>query len=161
METTLEVKVAKLLSDILATQDDLLQLLSKKRELLMAKDMKGLESILPEEERLASMLQDSIVRRGELLKEAKMEGMRGTSLQSIARSLPPEQRGDLDEKLGKARAKARLLKCQSLTSWIVVQKTLLHLSQMIEVIATGGQNSPTYNDKELVGSSGGLVDRAA
>jgi hypothetical protein len=43
---------------------------------------------------------------------------------------------------------------------VVVQRTLIHLSQMLEIIATGGQMQPTYGKKESVQARGALVDRA-
>ncbi|MHC4407137.1 MAG: hypothetical protein ACYTG0_46590, partial [Planctomycetota bacterium] len=60
-----------------------------------------------------------------------------------------------------ATGRARLLQHQSLTNWVVVQRTLIHLSQMLEIIATGGQKQPTYGKEELVEPHGALVDREA
>jgi hypothetical protein len=42
-----------------------------------------------------------------------------------------------------------------------VQRTLLHLSQLIGIIATGGQSLPTYGKGADCRASGALVDRAA
>ena len=42
----------------------------------------------------------------------------------------------------------------------LVQRALIHLSQMLEIIATGGQMQPTYEKKDSVEASGALVDRA-
>jgi hypothetical protein len=39
--------------------------------------------------------------------------------------------------------------------------SLLHLSQMIEIIATGGRPKPTYEKGPGSNSGGALVDRAA
>jgi hypothetical protein len=44
---------------------------------------------------------------------------------------------------------------------VLAQRTLIHLSQMLEIIATGGQMQPTYGKKESVGASGALVDQEA
>ena len=38
----------------------------------------------------------------------------------------------------------RLLQHQSLTNWVLAQKALLHVAQMLEIIATGGRLKPTY-----------------
>jgi hypothetical protein len=67
-----------------------------------------------------------------------------------------------------AAERSRLLQHQCLTNWVLVQRTLLHLSQLIEIIATGGRLQPTYSNSTdrhsphggaMVG--GALVDRAA
>ena len=43
-----------------------------------------------------------------------------------------------------AANRSQFLQHQSLTNWVVVQRSLLHLSQLIEIIATGGRPKPTY-----------------
>ena len=45
-----------------------------------------------------------------------------------------------------AAERSRLLQHQSLTNWVLVQRSLLHLSQLIEIIATGGRPKPTYGN---------------
>jgi hypothetical protein len=55
----------------------------------------------------------------------------------------------------------RLLQHHSLTNWVVTQRTLIHLSQMIEIVATGGRMSSTYGRPESVATSGGFVDHQA
>jgi hypothetical protein len=60
-----------------------------------------------------------------------------------------------------ATNRTRLLQHQSLTNWVLVQRSLLHLSQLIEIIATGGRLKPTYGNGSDRQSSGALVDRAA
>jgi len=79
----------------------------------------------------------------------------------LAKSLPDEQRHSLDEQVHRAQKQARLLRHHSLANWVVIQRTVIHLSQMLEIIATGGRLQPTYGEGEPVNASGGLVDRAA
>ena len=59
-----------------------------------------------------------------------------------------------------AAGKSRLLQHQSLTNWVVVQRTLLHLSQLLEIIATGGRLRPTYGKESPAASGGALLDHA-
>jgi hypothetical protein len=54
-----------------------------------------------------------------------------------------------------------LLQHESLTNWVLVQRSLLHLSQLIEIVATGGRTQPTYGNGSRRLSCGALVDRAA
>ena len=161
MQTTWETEVAQLLSDILAVQDDLFINLAKKREMLIASDLAGLSSMAPEEEQLVARLQECIERREQLLTRANQEGLPAKSIQTLTESLPPDRRGDLPDRLAQAGSRARLLQHQSFTNWLVVQRNLIHLSQMIEIIATGGQLQPTYGRGEPVNASGSIVDRAA
>jgi hypothetical protein len=55
----------------------------------------------------------------------------------------------------------RLLQHQSLANWVLAQRSLLHVSQLIEIIATGGRMQPTYGDKESVHARGSLVNQQA
>ena len=99
--------------------------------------------------------------REDLLARAKKEGLPSESISALSKALPPEKTGDLPERIAQANARMRLLQNQSITNWIVIQRTLIHLSQMLEIIATGGRLQPTYGEGEPVNASGSLVDRAA
>jgi hypothetical protein len=161
MQTTWESEVAQLLSDILAVQDDLFANLARKRELLKTPDLAGLNALAPEEEQLIARLQACIQRREHLLAQAAQEGLPAKSIRALAEAVPLERRGEITDRLSQAGSRARLLQHQSLTNWLVVQRTLIHVSQLIEIIATGGRLQPTYGEGEPVNANGGLVDRAA
>ena len=161
MEISWESELATLLTDLLAVQDELQTVLTRKRELLIQPDPDGLAAIAGQEDKLVLSLKECLNRREELLERAHHEGLPSTSIRALARSLPENQREPLSEKVTLAGAQARLLKHHSLTNWVVIQRTLLHLSQILEIIATGGRLQPTYGEGEPVGASGGLVDRAA
>jgi hypothetical protein len=161
MQTTWESQIARLLTDVSAVQDEIFKILDKKRELLLKKDLEGLNALVPEDENLVLRLRTCLKRREELLAQAQREGMPGDSVRSLTGALPPDRQGDLPQRLLQTSARARLLQNQSLTNWMVTQWALIHLSQMIEIIATGGRLQPTYGKGEPVTVSGGLVDRAA
>ncbi len=161
MQTTWEDEIAQLLSDLLTVQDDLSVNLAKKRELLIACDLPGLMAIGPEEDQLVERLQQCVRRREQLLARAANDGLPAKSIQAAAKALPPDRRGDLPDRITQAASRAKLLQHQSFTNWFVVQRSLIHLSQLLEIIATGGRLQPTYGEGEPVNSSGALVDRAA
>lgn len=161
MERTWDSELAGFLDNLLDVQGKLLSLLARKRELLAAADAAGLVALAPEEESLLAELAECVKRRQELLDRAVQEGRAAGSIAALADSLPPSQRAGLSQTLSLATSQTRLLRHHSLTSWVVVQRTLLHLSQMLEIIATKGRLQPTYGGGEPVGASGALVDRAA
>jgi flagellar biosynthesis/type III secretory pathway chaperone len=156
-----EADIASLLSDILGVQDELLALLAKKRELLVQSDTAGLDALGPEEQRLMQSLTACVQRRQELLGRAEQEGLPAASLQELSKALPRDEHQRLYPRVSQAKSNARLLRHQSLANWMVVQRTLIHLSQLLEIIATGGRLQPTYGEGETSTSSGSLVDRAA
>lgn len=161
MESSWESELATLLTDLLAVQDELLGTLSRKRQLLVDADTDGLSAIGRQEEQLIGSLQECLERREVLLARAAREGLPSASIRALSRALPRTQRGQLDEHVRLAGSRARLLKHHSFTNWVLTQRTLIHLSQMLEIIATGGRLQPTYGEGQPAGASGALVDRAA
>lgn len=161
MDASWESELARLLTDLLAVQDELLGILTRKRQLLAASDAEGLAAVGPEEERLVGCLQGCLERREELLSRAGQQGLPSASIHALAGALPRARREVLDEQIRSATARARLLRHHVFTNWVVIQRTLIHLSQLLEIIATGGRLQPTYGEGEPVNASGGLVDREA
>ena len=156
-----ENEIAVLLDELSGVQTELLRLLSEKRQLLATADMEGLAALRPAEQEMIDRLTACQERRGSLLARAAEEGMPATNVRTLAASLPQAGRGRFAGQLKEAASRARLLQHQSLTNWVLVQRTLIHLSQMLEIIATGGRPKPTYGRSQYVESSGSLVDRAA
>ena len=161
MQSSLESEVASLLSDLMAGQDDMLHILDKKRTLLAAVDHEGLAVLGAEEQRLLGVLQDCLKRREQLLGRAATDGLPSASLQALTDGLPSPQRGPLSRQIAAAGSRARLLQHQSLVNWVIIQRTLIHLSQLLEIIATGGRFQPTYGEGKPACAGGSLVNQEA
>jgi hypothetical protein len=157
-----EPRISGLLSTLSAVQGDLLALLGEKRQALAAGEFQLMPSFTAREAELVARLEACHAQRQDLLDAAAREGLPATSVASLAESLPTEQRGTLSTSVEQARRQSRLLQHHSLTNWVVVQRTLIHLSQMIEIIATGGRMRTTYGrGPQAAASSGALVDQRA
>lgn len=161
MDIAWESELAELLTGLLAAQDELIAVLVRKRRLLAEVDTQGLAAIGLEEQDLLKRLERSLEQRQELLGRAAAEGLPSDSIQSLMSALPKRQSGELGNQVKLANARSRLLQHHSLTNWVLVQRSLLHLSQMLEIIATGGRMKPTYDKGKSVAASGALVDREA
>ena len=159
METAWDSELAAFLSDLSAVQSESLELLTRKREMLVQADAVGLASLGGEEERLIEKLQGCLMRREDLLHRAAEEGRPAGSIRQLAESLPQAERKRLAAEAAQAASRTRILQHHSLTNWVIIQKTLIHLSQMVEIIATGGQLKPTYGKDESTCSTGGLVNQ--
>lgn len=155
-----EDQLAELLAMLSDIQGELLQLLQEKRQLLLDPDPRGLDEIAPRERELIERLQHCQEERGKLLARAAERGLPAASLRELGKALPAE-RDELRVRIKDARARARLLQHQGLTNWVLAQRTLIHLSQILEIIATGGRGETTYGKGERRAASGSLVDRAA
>ena len=156
----LEAEVASLLNDLLAGQGELMAVLNRKRNMLAAMDHEGLAAIAGEEQRLLGVLQDCLARRQALLARAAAAGLPAGSIQALTQALPPATRAPLARQVAAANSRTRLLHTQNLTNWIVIQRTLIHLSQLLEIIATGGRPQPTYG-KSPAQAHGALLNQEA
>lgn len=160
MDNTLESQLAELLERLASTQQDLLALLSRKHDLLMSRDHDSLSSLAPEEQRLSAELHACHQQRQQLLEQAAAAGLPADSIQSLSTALPPETAENVQHSVEESKRRSQLLRHQSISQWVVVQRTVLHISQMLEIIATGGQLQPTYGKGGPAENSGSLMDQA-
>lgn len=159
--TAWESELADFMNDLSSVQNETLEVLARKRECLASIDAEGLAALAGREEELMNRLQDCLRRRAELLEKADQQGLPANSIGALAKALPSGRRGGLGGQVKQANGRTRLLRHQSLTNWVLVQRTLLHLSQMLEIIATGGKKRPTYSKEDTPDTGGALVDRVA
>jgi hypothetical protein len=161
MDESWDTEIGALLADLADVQSALLALLSEKRKLLATRDHEALREMAEQEQQLLDRLQACHERRQHLLARAGAEGLPADSIRSLSEHLPAKDRGRVQAAIRDSANRSRLLQHQSLTNWVLVQRSLVHLSQMIEIIATGGRAKPTYGKGSDRAPSGALVDRAA
>ena len=155
-----ESELASLLKRLSTAQQELLSLLSTKRELIVRRDHQGLNDLVVREGELAAELQACQQRRQELLRQADAEGLPSRSLEELATALPRSAASALKTPVAEARQRAELIRHECLAQWVAVQRTVLHLSQLLEIIATGGRSQPTYGKGRVVERGGSLIDQA-
>lgn len=153
-------ELATYLNDLSAVQGELLATLSEKRAALLASDRTRLEAVNDHEAQLAARLQVCQSRRAEMLERAGAQGEPHDSIRTLATSLPAAGRLRIVSEIDSAEHQTRMLQQECLTNWVVVQRTMLHLSQMLEIIATGGRQRPTYGKGDCAQGHGVLVDHA-
>jgi flagellar biosynthesis/type III secretory pathway chaperone len=156
-----ESAIAELLTELSTVQEELLEVLSTKRNLMVAGDVESLTQQQALEEQLGQRLEACHQRRSELLRHANASGLVGDSIGQLAAHLPQGDRKQLGAQAQQVAARMQLLRHHSLTNWVLAQRSLLHLTQLLEILATGGQVKPTYSLQESALSRGWLVDQAA
>jgi len=164
METVqldLESELSWLLQELSLVQEEMLEVLAAKCERIADSNLDGITELQQREESLCHRLKVCHDQRGELLAMAAEEGLPGDTLGSLASSLTSAHRGELTVQVKEVNARMRLLQHRSLTNWVLTQRSMLHLSQLLEIVATGGRLQPTYGRDESSISSGALVDRDA
>jgi flagellar biosynthesis/type III secretory pathway chaperone len=157
----LETEIGALLDELSSVQGELLGVLGEKREALVKADIVRLTELQPREERLAWRLAECQERRSALLEAAKRQGRPSESIAKVAKTVGGGKNNKLGERVKETAARMRLLQHQSLANWVLAQRSLLHVAQLIEIIATGGRMQPTYGDKESVHARGSLVNQQA
>jgi flagellar biosynthesis/type III secretory pathway chaperone len=154
-------EITGLLDQLGEVQDELLTTLIAKRDVMAAGDLEGLAPLQAREVELGERLEACHQRRTALLARASSEGLPGESVSELAAALPAGRQNALPQQVRQVAERTRLLRHHSLTNWVLAQRSLLHLSQLLEILATGGQIRPTYSKEETPHSRGALVDHAA
>lgn len=157
----LELEVNGLLSELKSVQEELLAVLNEKHKYLAVADVESMAPLQAKEQQLMERLNQCQLRREQILKLAQSQGTSVDSISQLANKLPSGRMGDLGKEVRESQTRMKLLQHQSLTNWVLAQRGLLHVSQMLEIIATGGRIQPTYGDKERLHARGGLLDDCA
>ena len=153
-----DTELASLLEELSAVQQALLDVLQQKRDRMAVGDVEGMAQLQPQEEELGRRLEACHERRGQLLQRSQEQGPGAENLGKLALLAPAGNRDKMSKQAKEISARMRLLQHQSLVNWVIAQRSLLHLSQMLEIIATGGRFVPTYGKGEAYQSRGALVD---
>lgn len=160
MNINWEHELASLLRELSDVQHELLAVLRVKRELLVAADAEGLGRLQEREQQLCQRLQSCHERRVELLGLAQQQGLPADSIKSLA-ATATSHGARLGKQVTEVSGRMRLLHHHCLTNWVLAQRALLHVSQLLGILATGGRLQPTYGTGESNHSRGALVDQEA
>lgn len=160
-EPTWEQKIGLLLDELSSVQSELLGVLSAKRDCLARLDMESMHSLASAEHEVSSRLEQCHQKRNELLAAAATQGLPHASIGQLSQAMPARDRKLVEQRIAQSSANMRLLQHQSLTNWVAAQRALLHVSQLLEIIATGGRPEPTYGDSQPLHGRGSLVNQEA
>ena len=150
----------RFLEELLEAQSELLSLLRAKSRLLIEPDAERLQQLQAQEQQLLKRLERCHRERARLLQSWEGEGPEPPTLQAALRRVPRAERNRIGPLLEQARHQSQLLRNESITHWVVVQRSLIHLSQLLELLATGGQGTTTYDHLSRQ-NRGALMDEAA
>lgn len=160
-ELSWEDRIAELLGELSQVQSDLLQVLGAKSGAMASGDHEVLHHCTTREVELLARLEACHEHRQRLLEAARQEGLPADSVEHLASSIEGPRRHELRQEVTDTRRRMRLLQHQCLTNWVVTQRNLIHLSQMIEIVATGGRMQSTYGGETPQSASAGFVDQQA
>lgn len=156
-----EDELTDLLDDLLETQKEMLQLLDSKRAAMTTRNLEQIEGLQPQEESLCQRLLECQQRRADMLEVARQAQLPDGNLQVLSETVTKEITSQIPKKIKEANNRSIQLKHQSLTNWIIAQRNLLHVSQLLEIIATGGGKTPTYGGSGDSAPNGFVLDQEA
>jgi flagellar biosynthesis/type III secretory pathway chaperone len=156
-----ESQLASLLQDLSEVQGELLRVLAEKRQFILRGDAPGMNSLAQREGELLGRLEECHRRRASLLADANAAGTPASSLTDLANRVDPTGKSQARRDLRTASQNLRKLQTESLSNWVLAQRSLLHVSQLLEIIATGGRIQPTYEKDASTHARGNLVDSEA
>ena len=156
-----EAEISALLDELSSVQSELLEVLNQRRQALATANLIKLAELQPKEEQLAMRLAECQQRRAALLAAAKREGLPSDNVAKLATKAGGGKASKLGGRVKETAARMRILQHHSLANWVLAQRSLLHVSQLLEIIATGGRMQPTYGDSESVHARGSLVNHEA
>lgn len=148
------------LDELTELQGDVLAYLRDKHELIASGKPSELEDFAPREENLIERLKNCQHHRARLLTYAAPESDQDATIASLAEGLPDEERHEVRRKISGARQQGHLVQQQMLSQWVAMQRSMIHLAHLLEIIATGGRSRPTYGKEDSARASGSLVDQA-
>lgn len=156
-------EVGTLLRDLTEIQSSLLSVLKQKRDAMATGALDSLNDLQRIEEEIHRRLKACYDRRSEILERGCSQGLEGDTLAELTQQISEKNQadvGNLPEKFQESKEHVRRLQLEHLTNWVIAQKSLLHVSQILEIVATGGKIQPTYGKSES-SARGALVDQEA
>ncbi len=144
--------IEALLDAIEETQSALGVTYRDKRAAIREANAPEIERLTKVEERLVVDLQVHLRVREQILQYARQRGLPSDSLGSVVRTFDEPIQEQLLAQLERTREMADANRRESWILWIVCKQSLRFLSEMIELIATGGRRNPIY----LARSGGGM-----
>ena len=161
--------LSQFLTELEQTQHDLLTLFTAKREALDRRLSAELLRLSVEEGKLTARLQQLVKERTNLLNQARSAGFAVESLLELA-GVIGRTVGDsrvlraielIENRIIQSQLRTSKLQHESWVHWIISHRCYNHYTELLELIAHGGQRAPTYGEKASFATGGALLDAAA
>ena len=153
----MKTEILDFLNQLLETQTQMLAVLHKKQAILVRPEKKAIASITAEEEKAVETMQAILKRREELLTTARLQNVPGDSIEQLCRHCFPHNI-DVQKMTNEAQHRTHQIRLLAYTNWTLSRKSMIHVSQILELLETQGQGKTTYQPPI---SRNGFVDRVA
>ena len=157
----MKTDILDFLNQLIDTQSQMLAVLKKQQQILVKPEKGTLASVSAEEENVRGKMQHILQRREELLTAARLQNVSGDSIEQLCGHFFPRNI-EVQKMLGEAKHRTHQIRLLAYTNWTMSRKSLINISQILELLETRGQGKTTYHPQSAaVTSRGGSVDRVA
>lgn len=154
--------VTRFASVLEATQQDLLATLRMKRRALVSGSSEDLSKLTAAAQEAAKRLRQLTDWRTSLLDLAHQSGAKGNSLSDVLAESASPRHEHLRARFLAVQQRFGEAQRESWIQWIIAQRAGAYYTDILELLAQGGQRSPIYGDApDALNSSGGAVLDAA
>ena len=158
---TMRTDILDYLINLTEAQDEVLVLLHEQQAVLVKPEKEALESITAEEEAILEKMRKMLDSREEILTAARLQNIPGDSIEQLCGHFFPHN-VSVRKLLDGAKHRTQQISILAYTNWMVGRKSMILISQIRELLETGGQGKTTYQPQpDAPQSRGGLVDRVA
>lgn len=165
MRSTLLPDLVRFLNALQQTQQELLSVFAAKRRAINEFQSEDMEHLSHQEGALARRLQALVGQRAELLNRARRAGLPAASLLELTGAIGKTERDPrirsvlaaVEEKIRWAQQRTAELQRESWVQWIVSHRSYNHYTELLELIAHGGQTAPTYGAPSSTPMSRGVL----
>lgn len=157
----MKADIMDFLNRLTAAQTQMLAVLRKKQAILVKPEQEAMTLVVAEEEDIVEKMQTVLQRREEILMSARMQNIRSGSVEQLCGHFFPNN-ADVQKMLDEAKHRTQQIQLLAYTNWTMSRKSLIHISQILELLETRGQGKTTYQPQPNTDTSrGGFVDRVA
>ena len=150
-------EIRQFLHGLERAQEELSTLYAEKRTALIHGRSDDLMRIAQTESTLADTLKSLLDRRGQILDQARRSGVDADSILTLVGAAGGDDRVVLEPRIQQLRRSADELRRETWIHWIIAHRAYSHYSELLELVAHSGKNSPTYDQKSNEASSGGAI----
>ena len=148
------------LNQLIETQRQMIAVLHEQQKVLVRPEKEAMASVTVKEKKAIETMQQVLNRREELLTAARLQNTSGDTIEQLCEHFFPRNI-EVHKLLDEAKNRTHQIRLLAYTNWTMSRKSMIHVSQILELLETQGQGKATYQRAKTNVSGGGFVDRVA
>jgi len=156
----MKTDIQNYLTQLIESQNQWLTILHKKQAILVKPEKDAMASITVEEEKAVESMQNVLKRRENLLTSARLQNIRGDSIEQLCEHFFPRD-VEMLQLLNEARHRTQQIRFLNYTNWLISRKSLIHVSQILELLDKGHGKTTYQPQTNGQASRSNFVDRVA